>query len=109
MAKYDQFMTWLLYLSACVFVWQAANLRRDYAEFHRKMVWNVDDTRQQYINDIQFAYTNGCHTGTSYPPELRKSQTAFNANSPTIWCNERYGEKEQYFIDQLPKLGRSPY
>lgn len=110
MSKYNTFITWLLYFTAIAFIWQAAMLQRDVKEFNRKMVWNIDATRQQYIEDVGFAFKNGCNTGTDYPPELRQSPDQFNQNSPVIWCLNKYTEdKEQYFLEQLPKLGRDPY
>lgn len=101
-------MTFLLYCTSMIFVWEVAQLNRDMRTFNSNMVWNIDAVRNRYISDAEFSFKRGCYIGTEYPPEYRNKGSGFNENSPTIYCNKEFTSKmEEYFLEQLPKLGVS--
>ena len=105
----NRLITYALVASSAIFVYQIAMLQRDYKEFNRRMVWNIDEVRNLYLQDVQFSFKRGCFVGVDYPQEFRKKQTGWNENSPPSYCDKAYKEKiEDYFFDQLGKLGRSP-
>lgn len=108
MRLFNQLMLTVLYITSVVFIWEVTQLQRDMATFRNNMVWNVDAVRERYRSDTEFAFKRGCFVGVDYPPEYRKDQTGFNNNSPTSYCHREFLSKaEEYFLDQLPKLGRS--
>lgn len=76
-------------------------------DFNRRLVFDIDKVRADYIHDVQFTFREACKTGTDYPPEYRKPTIEWNDNSPINWCNRQL-EGFQGTIDHwLPYLGRT--
>lgn len=60
-----------------------------HADFKRRLVYDLDKVRIDYINDMRLAFQHACKIGIDYPEEYRKATTEWNQNSPTNWCNQQ--------------------
>ena len=83
-----------------------ALLTYNIADTNRRMVYNMDLVRKQYLTDVEYYYMNGCLEGTDYPPDDKMPTDQYNQNSPPAWCDRLVNAKRAFLEQGLESLGR---
>lgn len=80
----------------------AFSIAREMRLIRSEVLWDIDKARGRMLGELNYIYMQACRTGSEFKPTVKDGWGSF----PGPYCDEKREEQQDYFFEQVGKLGR---
>lgn len=95
----------LVVLISCHAAFVAASafaIAREMRLIRSEVLWDMDKARSRMLNELNFIYMQACRTGSEFKPTVKDGWGSF----PGPYCDEKREAQQEYFYEQIGRLGK---